>query len=320
MLQTPVALVLFRRPETTRQVFEAIAGARPRRLFLIADAPRPGVAGEAEACEVARQVVERIDWDCEVTRDYAETNLGCGQRPATGIDAVFRAVDRAIILEDDAVPHPTFFRFCEELLERYAEDERVIQIAGHNFQFGNRRGADSYFFSRWNLCSGAWATWRRAWKLQDMTLAAWPELRETTWLEDIHGDRRAAEYWRLIFDRAHREVGRSDYWDFQWTFACWAHHGLTAIPNVTLASNIGFGPGATHTKGPDPRAALPMEAMDFPLRHPAVMVRDLAADRFIFDTCVAPPVPQASLVRRVARRARRLAGKAVGWVRVARRG
>ena len=114
-MDTPVALMIFNRPDTTSRVFAEIAKAKPRKLMVIADGPRPGRPGEAEKCAAARAVIDGVDWECEVLRNYADVNLGCRLRPATGISWVFEQVAEAIILEDDCVPHPTFFPFCEQL-------------------------------------------------------------------------------------------------------------------------------------------------------------------------------------------------------------
>ncbi|MCP3981379.1 MAG: glycosyltransferase family 2 protein [bacterium] len=298
-VKAPVALVLFNRPDTTRPVFEAIRAARPPKLLLIADGPRPDRPEDAEGCAAARAVVENVDWDCEVLRNYADENLGCGKRPASGIDWVFENVDRAILMEDDCVPHPSFFRYCDELLERYADDERIAQISGHNFQFGNRRGPYSYFFSRHNICLGGFATWRRAWNHFDFEVRGWPELRDIGWLADFLVDQRGVDHWTPLFDRAHAAAGEADYWDYQWTFACWAQHGISILPNPTLLSNIGFGDHATHTKSSDHKLAnLNLEEMTFPMTHPPHVVPHAEADRFFIDAVVAPE-RQAPLLTRL---------------------
>src|SRR6185369_14461868 len=165
-LTTPVAFIIFNRPDTTEKVFAEIARARPPKLLVIADGPRAGRAGEADRCAATRAIIDRVDWDCKVLTNYSDVNLGCKNRVASGIDWVFEQVPEAIILEDDCLPDPTFFRFCEELLIRYREDERISQICGANFQFGRKRSNDSYYFSRYNHIWG-WASWRRAWQHYD---------------------------------------------------------------------------------------------------------------------------------------------------------
>ena len=279
MLQTPVALIIFNRPDTTARVFAEIAKARPSKLFVVADGPRSDRPREAERCDEARAIVDRVDWDCEVHKNYSAVNLGCGRRPATGISWVFEQVEEAIILEDDCVPHPTFFRFCEELLEKYRQDERVMCISGINLASSHKARSFSYRFSRLNLCWG-WASWRRAWQHFDVTLKRWPALRDTQWLVDILEDQRAIGAYKGVFDRAFMQQGEVDYWDYQWTFACWAQKGLSIVPGTALVANVGFGEEATHTRSVnDPRARFAARGMRFPLVHPPDLAVDRKADR-----------------------------------------
>jgi hypothetical protein len=207
-----------------------------------------------------------------------ERNLGCRRAVSSAITWFFDNVEEGIVLEDDCVPHPTFFRFCAELLDRYRDDERVVGIGGNNFRGTRAAAGESYTFSAYNQTWG-WATWRRAWTHYDGTLSLWPGLRETDWLEDFLGDRAAARFWRAVFDRDVQ--GQIDTWDFAWTFACWMQHGLTVHPSVNLVSNIGFEERATHTRNPASSLAdVPAGAMEFPLIHPRALLRDYEADRF----------------------------------------
>jgi hypothetical protein len=247
-------------------------------------------------------IVEHIDWDCEVFRNYAASNLGCRSRVASGITWVFEHVEHAIILEEDCIPHPSFFAYCQDLLSYYRHDERIMHIGGDNFQWGRQRGPYSYYFSRYNHVWG-WATWRRAWQYYDMDMKHWPRLRDTQWLLDILGDAAAAQYWRDIFDRTSAHT--IDTWDYQWIFACWAQHGLAIVPNTNLISNIGFGSGATHTMARASRlTSLPTSKMTFPLSHPPCVVRDLRADQFTFGHVFAPekPLEQSTLYQRLGRK------------------
>lgn len=279
-MNVPVALIIFNRADTTARVLAEIAKARPAKLLVVADGPRPDHPEDAEKCLATRAVIERVDWDCEVLTNYSEVNLGCGARPSSGLNWVFENVAEAIILEDDCLPHPTFFPFCAELLERYRDDERVMMISGDNFQFGRKRTHYSYYFSRYTHTWG-WATWRRAWRYFDREIKLWPALRETPWLVDTLGDERAAEYWGDLFDRMQQ---MPSVWDYQWAFACWSQSGLTILPNTNLISNIGWGEEATHTKLADnPSANIPTSEMLFPLAHPPYVVRDREADQFTFE-------------------------------------
>src|SRR3954470_16247098 len=273
-LDTPVAFFIFNRPELTRRVFERIAQARPRRLLVVADGPRE--ERETEKCEAARAVVERIDWPCEVERQFARTNLGCRRRVSSGLDWVFDRCERAIILEDDCLPDVSFFRYADELLERYADDNRVGQISGDNFQFGRRGCEHSYYFSGLHHIWG-WATWRRVWRQFDANVRAWAALRTTDWLERHLKNPRFAANMRQALDKVWR--GDLDTWDVQWVCTLWQANALSILPAVNLVSNIGFGGDATHTRSArNPCANLPTEAMTFPLSHPSDVFRNGEAD------------------------------------------
>jgi len=288
---TPVALIIFNRPDTTAKVFAEIRRARPLNLLVVADGPRIGRPDDKERCLAARAVVEQIDWPCEVVKNYSDINLGCRSRVSTGINWVFEKEEEAIILEDDCVPHPAFFRFCEELLARYRHDDRIAHIGGTNYQFGRRRTPHSYYFSRYNHIWG-WASWRRAWKDYDVDMKIWPEVRDGNWLQDVLTEKRLVRYWQKNFDKVFaREI---DTWDFQWTLACWVNSRLSILPAVNMISNIGCNADATHTLDSNSRVAnMQVEGAVFPLSHPPIMVRDRQADCFTEQSLVRHPLAAA---------------------------
>jgi hypothetical protein len=286
-LKTPVAFLVFNRPETTARVFAEIARAKPPILLVVADGPHTDVPGETERCAAARAIVEDgVNWSCDVRTSYAESNLGCRRRISSGLDWVFDAIEEAIVLEDDCLPHPTFFRFCEELLERYRHDQRIMSIAGINLQFGRKRTDYSYYFSRYFHCWG-WASWRRAWRRFDVNMALWSEIDDGKWLHDLLRDPSAARYWTGIFQAA--AAGQIDTWDYPFLFAHWVQGALSIIPAVNLVSNIGFRADATHTQGPSRLADVPHGTMDFPLRHPPSMIRDSQADAYTSELFFSSP-------------------------------
>jgi hypothetical protein len=280
-MKTAVALIIFKRPHTTERVFEAIRQAKPPKLFVIADGPRPDHEGEAEKCQATRAIIDKVDWDCEVLTNFSDINLGCGRRLPTGLDWVFSQVEEAIILEDDCVPDPTFFPFCDELLKKYKHDTRISLISGQNVQFGKKRNNYSYYFSRHILCWG-WATWRRSWQNFDMNMKLWPEIKSENFLRDILIEPAAVKHWNKIFQSVY-DNPQDKIWDYQWVFACWVQNSLGIIPNVNLVSNIGFGADSTHfqsLKKINPYQDMQRLAIDFPLNHPPFVIRDDKADRF----------------------------------------
>jgi hypothetical protein len=293
-MTTPVILIIFRRPELTARVLRAIAEAKPRTLLVVADGPRPDRPDDLEACRAARAVIDRANWGCEVIKNYSDVNLGCGRRPGSGITWAFEQVDEAIVLEDDCVPHPSFFPFCGELLERYRDDERVMHIAGSMLRPQPIPTPYSYAFSQFNLAWG-WATWRRAWRHFDASVRLWPELQRTSWLADLVEEDSAVTYWSREFKMAFERDGDVSYWDHQWTFACWAHSGLSVAPRINLISNVGCGPQATHTfHDGDPCSNVRASEMTFPLAHPPNVLQTKEWDRTFLRDVILPRVSRHS--------------------------
>ena len=221
--------------------------------------------------------MNQVDWDCEVKTLFRDKNLGCKIAISSAIDWFFEHEEMGIILEDDCLPHPTFFRFCEELLEKYRDDERIAIISGNNFQFGRKRTNYSYYFSRYPHIWG-WASWRRAWKNYDVDMKIWSEIRNGNWLQDLFKDKKSVQYWANIFEKTYQ--GKINSWDYMWTFSCWIQNALTVIPNVNLISNIGFGLDASHTKATTKLSNISTSPIEFPLKHPNFIIRDTLADDF----------------------------------------
>ena len=283
-MEVPIAFFIFRRPEETGRGFEQIRKARPPKLFIVADGGR--TPEEHEICKKARAVAERIDWPCEVKKNYANKNLGCKFRVSSGLDWVFKNAEEAIILEDDTLPHPTFFRFAEELLKRFRNEPKVTHISGVNFQQKNSkfRSDASYYFSRVSQIWG-WATWRRAWKNYDVFMERWPEIKKNGLLYKIFRDPAIADYWDYRFSEVYSNrdsKNPTETWDSQWVFACLVNGDLAINPAVNLVTNIGTGAQGTQTKsGKEKRLSnIPLTPMEFPLCHPEIIIPDEVADDY----------------------------------------
>jgi len=305
MLTKPVALFIFRRPDTTARVFDQVRAAAPQRLFVVADGPR--TAAENGLCSATRAVTERVTWDCEVCRLYADKNLGCGRRVSSGLDWVFSQAEEAIILEDDCVADMTFFRFCGELLDYYRHEPRVTMISGTSFVPDAAQMGRSYQFSRYALMWG-WATWARAWRSYDFRMTDWPRMRDSGWAETFFRSSKEATYWRETLDAT--ASGAVDTWDYQWMFACWLSGGLGVIPNGNLVTNVGFDLRATHTTGSSNLANVPSKRLDFPLLHPGAIEADEFTESRIFKQVFVPGRTPLSVLRAIKHRSRQLLSRA----------
>lgn len=274
MMHTPVVLIAFNRPHLTRRTMEAVREAKPASLFLVADGPRPGRAEDVALCAAVRTELERVDWSCEVHRRLSEVNRGCEANVELGLDWVFSQVDRAIVLEDDCIPDPSFFPFCEELLERYREDDRVWHIAGNSHWVPGRLfNGESYQFSSWASVWG-WATWRRAW-LRHRELFPRDHgsaLGSTSApVRTVPASPRATSLvtpsGRRHFAAVARSSGSDEYgWDSHWWVSLLSEGKLSVTPAVNMVMNDGYGEGATHTRSSRPPT--PATSTSFPLTHP----------------------------------------------------
>jgi len=277
MLSTPVVFMIFNRPDLTEQVFQSIAEAKPRVLYVIADGPRASHPADEARCAAARAIIERVNWNCEVVRDYAATNLGCKQRVASGLTAAFDRYERAIVIEDDVLPDATMFEFFDAMLGYYADDQRVMMVSGFNPLGQWKAARQQYHFS----CCGSiwgWASWRRAWRFYDVNMSLFSDAELRDRVTDVFGDPEIAAPRIAAYARTHR--GEVDTWDFQWSFARALQSWLSVVPSTNLVRNLGFRDDATHTRKPRAlMSELPAGEMTFPLRFHSYVAPDREYDR-----------------------------------------
>lgn len=283
-IETPVVMFIFNRPRHTEAVFDQIRKVQPKHLLIIADGPRTKL--DKSPCWESRQIVRSIDWECCVETEFAQHNLGCRSRLASGLDWVFSRVDRAIILEDDCVPDPSFFRFAADMLSLYEHDPSVMMVGGSQ-PLGVYESAFSYEFSKYALIWG-WATWRRAWKHYDVNMPEWGSYRFSTDFTSIHPNDSERSYWDDCLERTF--LGHNT-WDYQWSYTLWKCGGLAILPTNNLIRNIGFGTEATHTKDASlsPRYSVKAVGLEWPIRHPLVKDSNKAMDEKIYEKIFALP-------------------------------
>lgn len=287
----PVIFIIFNRTDTTRQVFEKIRAAKPKKLLVIADGPRADRPREAEECAATRAIIDEVDWDCEVYRNFSETNMTIRLRVSSGLCWAFQLVDRAIILEHDCLPSSSFFDYCADLLDRYENDERIMMISGQNHLFGHAEVTESYYFSRYPHVMWGWATWSRAWVNYDLNMTHWRDIRDKKLFDQYFPKMRERYYWESVFEYTVFN-GRLDTWDYQWFYSMWANSGLCITPAKNLVRNIGLDAAATHTntKYDQIYATLRAEELPFPLVHPPTVLASSDNDqleakyRFVYHT------------------------------------
>ncbi|QYM79782.1 glycosyltransferase family 2 protein [Horticoccus luteus] len=276
---TPILFIIFNRPAPTRQVFASIRAQQPRQLFVAADGARDDKAGEADLVKATRAIIADIDWPCEVKYLFRDHNAGCGRAVSEAISWFFSHVEEGIILEDDCLPHPDFFSYCETLLQRYRFEPRVATIAGTHFLPPEFACTQSHYVSKYFQMWG-WATWRRTWTTYSHSL---DELDEAGWwsvLERTHANPVQAAYWREVYRAL--KAGVFDTWDFQVFFHSWRAGACHVMPGRNLISNLGYGPEATHTNFESPMANLPVAPLRIPPHETIPLEPNPVVDDIIF--------------------------------------
>lgn len=295
--KTPVLMIFFNRPETFEKVFEKVRAAKPYTLILAQDGARNDrdLAG-VEAC---RKITEQIDWDCEVIRDFSETNLGCGVRPYSAISNALEKFESVIILEDDCIPSASFFRYCDELLERYRDDDRIAYISGLNHFETWDCGKSDYFFTRAGAIWG-WATWRNKWgRYYDYYVKG----IEDPYIRKLYcnqvDDKAVCKARIASLEKANRSLHNGEklsYWDTQWGFAEYTQNMLAVVPRVNLIHNVGVGAGSTHAKTMTTQkwikyrnfVFIPTHELEFPLRHASFCACDTEYHQLVYKCTKGP--------------------------------
>jgi len=277
--ETPILFVIFNRPDVTQRVFDQIKLIEPTYLYVAADGPRREKKDDILKCKQTREIINQVDWPCELKTLFRDDNLGCGLGVCSAISWFFEQVEQGIILEDDCLPNVSFFQFCSELLEKYKEDESIYVISGTNMQNGIKRGKGSYYFSNYPVTWG-WGSWRRAWSQFNYDIPDFDQSFKSGDLDYVFQSFHEKLYWRKKVKKGQME--KKNIWDYQWYYSIWKNKGIGITTNVNLITNIGFRNNASHDFLQDSvREPLISNFIQFPLVHP-IKIIDREADKFAY--------------------------------------
>jgi len=285
VIKTPVLFLIFNRLDTTKRVFEAIRQARPRKIYIAADGARTNKQDDEtkKVALVRDYVISNIDWNCEVKTLFREKNIGCKYAVSGAIKWFFENEEMGIILEDDCVPNHSFFLFCEELLNRYKNNDEIFLISGDGSSTRKIRIIDDYSFVKYPLIWG-WASWSRVWEKYDVLMSDWPANKNKI-IETVSKSSATRKFWYNAFQSVYN--GNIDTWDYQFTYLMLKNNAKCIVPRLNLISNIGFGEDATHTTKKDHKHAnISSGELIFPIKHPIQFTFDNRLnsyyDKFIF--------------------------------------
>lgn len=277
--KTPVALIFFARPDLLRITFAAIKESKPTKLFLIQDGAREDNQKDESKIEECREIVSNIDWECEVFRNYSDSNLGCGGRVYSGLSWAFQYVDRLLILEDDCVPSPSLFPFTADLLERYKNDLRMGMISGMNNLGVYEDCPNDYFFTTSGSIWG-WATWKRVWDNVEYHLDFLKDNYSTPIVFET--DLKLEGMGKILLDKLGTGSKLSS-WSYQLGMAILLQHQMNIVPKYNMINNIGMADDGANSvnslkfmpKGLRKLYYMKVYDYKFPLKHPKYVVNDL---------------------------------------------
>ena len=284
--KTPILIITFNRPDHTRRVLTEILKQEPQELYVCQDGAREGNENDRIKCQEVRDVINELTSAYKINHThftlhtlFQQSNLGCGPGPAAGITWFFENVEQGIVMEDDCLPHPDFFGYCEELLERYIDNEQVQFI--NSTLYHNRWKCDaSYGFSHY-MVTGAWAAWRETWQGFDLDLLdlnAWKFRRQVLQLTK---NRAEANWWYIKVKEIQKDKSKKSYWDYQMQIHLFRNSALTIHPKVNLISNIGFDAEGTHTKYNNGDGYKQVFSI-LPMQHPSNVIVNTAMDAHSF--------------------------------------
>jgi hypothetical protein len=285
MLETPVLLIGFNRPENTIKVLEAISKVKPKKLYVHLDSPRENNIDDNLKCLLVQKLFYSLNWECELLMKISDKNLGCTIACTNAIDWFFDNEEEGIILEDDCVPSQSFFLFCSELLNRYRYNHEIGIISGSNLGI-EPNIKESYYFSKYAQIWG-WASWKRAWENREQAI----KKKDLSVLTSKIKNKQERLYWRLHFSR---EV----IWDVKWAvYSLWKNEMIAILPKVNLVTNIGFGINATnYTFDSNNTSNLPLKELANSLIHPSEIQENYEISQTIFKEKYLPLLGKKKIV------------------------
>ena len=281
VLTTPVLLIGFNRPDTISQVFEKIRQAKPSKLYVSIDGPRIEKEGEAELVNQVKEIVKKVDWQCDVNYRFLDKNKGAEINVSSAISWVFEKEEYAIILEDDILASFSFFKFAQGMLIRYKNEERIWRVTGINYfqeQFFNI--TDDYFFAKWGISWG-WATWKRAWNYYDLYKEIPKSHLTSSFLSNISDNKSELVYYKNLFKKMRNRGIGNNTWDYLALYIRRVNQGLDIVPKVNLISNIGeYG---FHAKGRSEHHFRKVVENYVVVNHPNEIIRNTTYDNLFFN-------------------------------------
>ena len=247
-MQTPVLLLLFNRPDYSAVLLDRMATVPVPRVYVAIDGPRASHPDDVQQIAMVKELVEKTHFQTkEIYTLYQPQNLGCRHGVKAALDWFFSKEERGIVLEDDCIPDISFFPFCDILLEKYAQDERVFAISGDNFLLDEVKIPESYYFSKY-FHSWGWASWRRSWEKYDFEMKTFPDFIGKNRIDHYPCSEVEKLHWIAFYKDMRQRLDSINSWAYPFCYSLLKEQAVCIVPAKNLVHNIGFDGSATHTK------------------------------------------------------------------------
>ncbi len=243
-MNVPLLLLLYKKPETTIQVVNALKKVKPKLIYIsINIPPKNKNKNDINKHNRVLKLINKIDWQCDLKIKKSKKHLNAYNSYKNAVKWFFKNEKEGIVLEDDTVPNKSFFIFCSKLLKRYRNNKKIAMICGTQFNSGIIK-KESYLFSYFPMMWG-YATWRRTINDHDDKMKNWPRIKKN-FFSEFTNNKMFVKYWTKIFNDGYNKKFLA--YDFQMMYSNLKNKKLSIIPKKNLVKNIGFVDEATHTK------------------------------------------------------------------------
>lgn len=247
-VKTPILFLAFNRPDCTERVFNSIREVKPSKLYVAIDGPRDNNADDIENREKVISIVRNVDWECDSHYLIHEKNLGCSLSGLTAWKWIFEYEKRMLFIEDDGLGNESAFRFIDEMLERYENDERIINVGAVNY--GPKMGNATYFFSRHPSCTYFMGTWKRVLDKYEYNIDSYPSIKYRKCFRKnffSFGEYLVSLAYFDNYIKGLKSGFRANTYDLQLNYMAYKYNMYSIYPNINMVSNIGLSGGANNS-------------------------------------------------------------------------
>jgi len=266
MINSPILIICYNRPVEFSKLFKKIRKLKRRKFFIFQD----GKKKQDIEWEKLNFFLKGQKNKLNINIKFSKKNLGCKNGVISAINWFFKHNAQGIILEDDCLPSSSFFKYCDNLLKKYQNNNKVKVISGYTFMNGFKKSF-SYTFTK-HIEVWEWATWRDVWKKYDPKMLSWKKIGMEVLKKRFNGNNYLINQYKNKFELTYKK--KIDTWDHQFVYYIWRTNGLAITPKVNQVHNIGFNSRATHTKIKNNFLQKKSNLIKFPLKHPKKVEED----------------------------------------------